>query len=67
MYNNIEAERVRHRYTKAKLARELGITGKTYSAYVNELSPIPSDVLLRMAKLFNCRTDYLLGLDNRSA
>ena len=64
MYNNIEAERVRRSYTKEKLAGELGITAKTYSSYINEISPIPSDVLLRMAKIFRCRTDYLLGLDD---
>lgn len=64
MYNNIEAERVRYNYTKEKLAAELGITSKTYSAYINEVSPIPSDVLLRMARIFRCRTDYLLGLDD---
>lgn len=64
MYNNIEAERVRRNYTKEDLSRELGITAKTYSAYVNEVSPIPSNVLLRMARLFHCRTDYLLGLED---
>lgn len=62
MLENIEAERGRLQLTKNQVAAELGITGRTYSNYINEETPIPSDVLIRMAKLFRCSTDYLLGL-----
>jgi Predicted transcriptional regulators len=57
---NIEAERSRLQMTKESLSQELGITSKTYLSYIREDSPIPSDVLLSMAKLFGCSTDYLL-------
>ncbi len=60
---NIEAERVRGQMTKEELSAKLGISSKTYSNYVKGDTPIPSDVLVNMARLFNCRTDYLLGLD----
>lgn len=60
---NIEAERVRKQLTKEALSVTLGITSKTYSNYVRGETPIPSDVLLQMAKLFHCSTDYLLGFD----
>lgn len=59
---NIEAERVRYQMTKEELSNKLGITQKTYTNYVNEITPIPSNVLLSMAKMFCCSTDYLLGL-----
>jgi len=58
---NIEAERVRSQMTKEALAARLGITQKTYSNYIKGATPIPSDVLLNMASLFRCTTDYLLG------
>lgn len=59
---NIEAERARRQMTKEKVAAELGITTRTYNNYVKGDTPIPSDVLLTMADLFHCTTDYLLGL-----
>lgn len=64
MYTNIDAERVRLQLTKQEAAVSLGITPKTYLSYVRGDTPIPSDVLLRMAKMFRCTTDYLLTDDN---
>ena len=62
MLANIEPERARLRLKQEEVAKELGITGKTYSNYVTEKTAIPSDVLIRMAGLFKCSIDYLLGL-----
>lgn len=59
---NIEAERGRLQLTKAELSKMLGVTQKTYVSYVNGKTPIPSNVLMSMAKIFRCTTDYLLGL-----
>lgn len=67
MRNNIEAERGRFGLTRKELASKLGISQKTYSVYVRGINPIPSDVLLRMAALFHCSTDYLLEVDNQQA
>ena len=60
---NIEAERVRLQLTKEEISAKLGVASKTYMNYVRGNTPIPSDVLIKMAHLFHCRTDYLLGLD----
>lgn len=60
---NIEAERVRSQMTKEDVATQLGISPKTYYNYVRGETPIPSDALVKMAQLFRCTTDYLLGLD----
>lgn len=65
MRNNIEAERGRLGLTRKDLALELGISQKTYSLYVRGTNPIPSDTLIKMARLFQCSTDYLLGYDSK--
>lgn len=61
MRNNIEAERGRLQMTKEELSKTLGITSKTYLSYVRG-NPIPSTVLIKMSKIFDCTVDYLLGL-----
>lgn len=58
---NIEAERGRVQMTKEEISKELGITSKTYLAYTRGERPIPSFTLLKMARMFGCSTDYLLG------
>lgn len=64
MLNNIEAERARFRLTKNGLARMVGVSQATYAKYING-TPMPSDVLLRLANIFGCTTDYLLGLTDK--
>lgn len=64
MLVNLEAERGRLQMTKADVARVLGVSAKTYSSYTTEKTPIPSDSLRTLAKLFGCRVDYLLGLSD---
>lgn len=67
MLKNLEAERARLQMTKMEVAKEIGVSAKTYTSYVTEKTPIPSDVLMTLARLFMCRADYLLGItDNRS-
>lgn len=61
---NIEVERVRQQLTKAELATRIGITPRTYGNYIRGETQIPACVLIKMALLFHCTTDYLLGLDN---
>ena len=60
MYCNIEAERVRAQMSKEAISKALGITSKTYLSYIRGETAIPSDVLLHMANMFHCSTDYLL-------
>lgn len=67
MKANIEAERGRLQLSKEAMSKELGITSKTYLSYVRGTTPIPSDVLIKMAKRFGCTTDYLLGLHTDNA
>lgn len=60
-YPNIEAERARHQLTKTDVARELGVSERTYYNYLRG-TPIPGPALVILAKLFGTTTDYLLGL-----
>lgn len=62
---NIEAERARAQLTKEKLSSQLGISIKTYGSYVKGNTPIPSDILLNMTKIFGCSADYLLGISEQ--
>lgn len=59
MRRNIEAERARAGMTKAEVCENLDISQSTYNRYLRGTS-IPSDVLVAMAELFGCTTDYLL-------
>lgn len=68
MLNNIEAERARNRLTKDAISTALGVTPKTYNAYIDGKVPVPHTILVKMANMFGCTVDYLLGLtDTRSA
>lgn len=58
---NIEAERARLGMTKGEMCEALGITSKTYIAYING-STIPSGVLEKLRELTGKSIDYLLGL-----
>lgn len=60
-YPNIEAERARSGMSKESLARELGVTRKTLHNWVRA-GNIPQSALERMATIFNCSVDYLLGV-----
>lgn len=65
MRMNIEAERSRLGYTKAEVSEKLKITQNTYNRYLRG-GDIPSDVLIKMAEMFKCTTDYLLGLNEKA-
>ena len=64
--SNIEAERGWVQMSKEGLSRALGITSRTYWNYIAG-GPIPSDKLVKMADIFGCTTDYLLGRTEKRA
>ena len=63
MYPNINAEVGRLRLKHRKLAEHLGVTGNTVGRWLRGDADIPASKLIKMAQLFGCSTDYLLGLD----
>jgi DNA-binding XRE family transcriptional regulator len=60
MYPNIEAERARNNLTYDELADKLGVSRKTIYTWL-EKGKIPAPKLIKMADMFNCTIDYLLG------
>lgn len=59
-YPNIEAERARHGLNADDLAQQLGVSRKTLYNWT-ENGKIPATALVRMADIFQCSVDYLLG------
>lgn len=59
-YPNIEAERARKGQSAEELAKSLGVSRKTLYNWINS-GNIPATALIKMADLFGCTIDYLLG------
>ena len=56
--------RLAYGWSQVELAKRLSLSKQTVSNWENE-NILPSiEMLVRVAKLFNVSTDYLLGLDN---
>ncbi len=50
-------------WSQVELAKKLNISKQTVSNWENENIQPSIEMLIRLAKLFNVTTDYLLGLD----
>lgn len=66
-YRRIRDLREDHDYSQQFVAEYLGMKQPQYSRYERGLRDIPTDVLIRLSKLYNTSTDYLLGLTNLSS
>lgn len=51
-------------WSQVELSKRLGVTKQTVSNWENENIQPSIEMLVRLAKLFNVSTDYLLGLDD---
>ena len=52
--------------SQQQVAAYLGMKQPQYSRYERGLRDIPTDVLIRLAKLYSTSTDYILGLTNNT-
>lgn len=59
----IEAERIKHQMSRDDLAMKLGVSNRTISNWQGGVTELPLSKLLTLAKMRNCSTDYLLGLN----
>ena len=59
----IQAQRSATGWSQVELAKRLGVAKQTVSNWENENIQPSIEMLVRLAKLFNVTTDYLLGLD----
>lgn len=62
MYHRIRDLREDADLTQTKVAKKLNIQQTTYSRYENGILDIPSQALIKLAKLHSTSVDYLLGL-----
>ncbi len=61
MYQRIRDMREDHDLTQAKLAKMLGMSQTGYSKYETGENDIPTQVLIKLARLYQTSIDYLLG------
>ena len=63
--NKLKLLRLQDNMTQEQLAQKLNLTKSVISAYETGLRLPSYDVLIRLAKIFNVSTDYLLGLEHK--
>lgn len=61
-YPRLKDLREDHDMTQEKVAAYLSMKQSQYSRYERGLRDIPTDILIRLAALYNTSTDYILGL-----
>lgn len=60
--SNIRGERSRRDLTQEQLAEKLGVAESTIRRWEEGITRPSSEMLVTMAGIFGCTTDYLLGL-----
>lgn len=63
-YPRIKDLREDHDMSQQQVADYLGMKQPQYSRYERGYRDVPTDILIKLAKLYNTSTDYLLGLTN---
>ena len=66
-YKRLRDMREDHDLTQAALAEQLKMHPIQYGRYERGTRDIPTDILIKLAKLYNTSTDYLLGLTDDPA
>jgi len=61
-YPRLRDLREDHDFTQKEIAEYLQMKQPQYNRYERGLRDIPTDVLIRLARLYHTTTDYLLGL-----
>ena len=62
MYQRIRDLREDHDFNQTQLEKKLCISQATYSRYENGKLDLPTEILIRLARLYHTSTDYILGL-----
>ena len=65
-YPRLRDLREDHDLTQQQVADYLGMKQPQYSRYERGLRDIPTDVLIRLARLYKTTTDYILGISGTS-
>lgn len=65
-YPRLKDLREDHDLSQEQVASYLGMKQPQYSRYERGYRDVPTDVLIKLARLYSTSTDYILGLTNRS-
>ena len=65
-YPRLKDLREDHDLSQRQIADYLGMKQPQYSRYECGYRDIPTDVLIKLARLYKTSTDYILGLTNQS-
>ncbi|MBQ7654659.1 MAG: helix-turn-helix transcriptional regulator [Clostridia bacterium] len=60
MKSRIKDLREDHDLTQQRVAEKIGITQRKYSYIETEVQPLTDEILVRLSKLYNVSTDYIL-------
>ena len=63
-YPRLRNLREDHDMSQREVAEYLGMKQPQYNRYERGMRDIPTDVLIRLAQLYNTTTDYILGRTN---
>lgn len=60
----IKEQRLHLQLIQSSLAKKLGLSTRMISFYENDERIPPADILIKLSRIFNVTTDYLLGLSD---
>ncbi|MBE6791050.1 MAG: helix-turn-helix transcriptional regulator [Clostridia bacterium] len=63
-YPRLRDLREDHDLSQRQVAEYLGMKQPQYNRYERGLRDIPTDVLIKLAQLYNTTTDYILGIND---
>ena len=63
-YPRLRDLREDHDMTQQEVSEYLGMKQSQYSRYERGIRDLPTDILIRLCRLYNTSADYLLGLTN---
>ena len=66
-YPRLRDLREDHDLTQRRLAEILGMKQTQYFRYEQGYRDIPTDILIRLSKIYSVSVDYILGLTNETA
>lgn len=64
MFRRIRDLREDHDLTQKEVAKILSCSQQVYSNYELGQRDIPTDILIKLSRLYGVTTDYILGLSN---
>lgn len=65
MYERIKQLRENAHFTQRQIAQKLNCSQQAYSAYELGQRDIPTDILRKLARIYDTTTDYILDLSDK--